>query len=238
MLSLFQHVLRWKAATDAVYFALDDYFPDQFGEFLHRNLRFVVTFQGPFQLGSILLLLFTANGIFEPLEVGLNRIWNCPQNRSYFKNQLVSLALIFACGGLVMMSTTLTALDNEYLGKSTGWSPWVVRFLSVAVFKLAALPLSIVMLQLIYWVLPNCKVSARQVFPGALVVGLLLEGLKYVNLLTWPYLRAKLAPEYGPFFYSVAIVLWGFVAAMVILAGAEWTARRSSSSATSIRSST
>jgi uncharacterized BrkB/YihY/UPF0761 family membrane protein len=32
--------------------------------------------------------------------------------------------------------------------------------------------------------------------------------------------------EYGPFVYTVTIILWGFVASMVILAGAEWTARR------------
>jgi hypothetical protein len=33
----------------------------------------------------------------------------------------------------------------------------------------------------------------------------------------------KLAMEYGPFVYTVTIILWGFVASMVILAGAEWT---------------
>ncbi len=57
--------------------------------------------------------------------------------------------------------------------------------------------------------------------------GFLLEVLKYINLLTWPYLRMKLALEYGPFVYSITIILWGFLAAMVVLAGAEWAARRS-----------
>jgi len=64
-----------------------------------------VASRGPFQLVSILLLLFTANGIFEPLEVALNRAWNTV-NRSYLKNQIVSLGLIFACGTLAMISAT------------------------------------------------------------------------------------------------------------------------------------
>jgi len=57
--------------------------------------------------------------------------------------------------------------------------------------------------------------------------------LKYINLWIWPYLRAKLQCEYGPFYYTVTIILWGFLASMVVLAGAEWTARRSQSPPTS-----
>ena len=62
--------------------------------------------------------------------------------------------------------------------------------------------------------------------PVSIFVGLALEGLKYINLLTWPYLRMKLEREYGPFINSVTIVLWSFLASMVVLAGAEWSARR------------
>jgi uncharacterized BrkB/YihY/UPF0761 family membrane protein len=87
--------------------------------------------------------------------------------------------------------------------------------------------MSMLLLFLVYWLLPNCKLRASQIVPSAILVGLLLELLKYVNLLTWPYLRDKLALEYGPFVYSITIILWGFVTALVVLAGAEWTARRS-----------
>ena len=226
MLSLCQHVFRWRAGADAIYFALTDYFPDPLGEFLQRNLRVTVASRGPLQAASLILLLFTANGIFEPLEVALNRIWRCPRNRSYIKNQMVSLGLIFACGGLMMISTTLTALDHLFLVQTMGLEPRTASFVAVVLFKLAAVPLSMLMLALIYWLLPNCKVPRASIIPAAFAVGLLLELLKYLNLLTWPYLRSKLALEYGPFVYSVTIILWGFLACMVILAGAEWAARR------------
>jgi len=73
-------------------------------------------------------------------------------------------------------------------------------------------------------------VPALKIVPAAILVGLILEVLKYVNVLTWPWLRAKLQREYGPFVYSVSIVLWSFLAAMVVLAGAEWSpARRAGS---------
>ena len=228
MLSLCRYVFKWRAGVNAVYFALDDYFPDVFGQFLRRNFEATIESHGQVQLFSLLLLFFTATGIFEPLEVALNRAWKCPANRSYFKNQLVGLGLIFACGGLMLISTIFTALNNRFFKEAAGiGAASVAGVLGQIAFKIAAIPMLMLLLFLIYWLLPNCKIRPSRIVPAAIGVGFLLEILKYINLLTWPYLRAKLSVEYGPFYYTVTIILWGFLASMVVLAGAEWTARRS-----------
>jgi len=228
MLSLCRYVFKWRAGVSAVYFALNDYFPDTFGQFIRRNFEVTVASRGPVQIISLVLLFFTASGIFEPLEVALNKIWRCPENRSYFKNQLVSLGLIFACGALVLVSITLTALNNQFLtGNAPQAAASVASFLGLVFFKAAALPISMLVLFLIYWLLPNRKIRPTEIIPAAILVGFLLEILKYINLWTWPYLRSKLQSEYGPFYYTVTIILWGFLASMVVLGGAEWSARRS-----------
>ena len=233
MLSLNRYVFKWKAGMNAIFFSLSDYFPDTFGQFIQRNFEASLASRGSVQTVSLILLFFTASGIFEPLEVALNRIWNCPTNRSYFKNQLVSLGLIFVCGALMLLSTTLTAWNNQVLnGSSNAQMTMAGNVLSLFFFKLAAIPLSILMLFLVYWLLPNCKVRPSEILPAAIIVGFLLELLKYINLLTWPYLRAKLALEYGPFVYTVTIILWGFVASMVVLGGAHWAKQRSAANAT------
>jgi YihY family inner membrane protein len=225
IMSLCLHVFKWKAAVDAIFFALNDYFPGPISDYIGRNLRVVVASRGPFQAISVLVLLFTANGVFQPLEVALNRIWKCSTDRSYWKNQLVSLGLIFACGGLILFSTMLTAANNQLLAAAAGRDRWLTSFLEQTFYKLAAIPLSMLMLFLIYWMLPNCKISPAAILPAAVGVGLLLEVLKYINLLTWPYLRPKFAAEYGPFTYAATIILWGFFASMLILAGAHWAAQ-------------
>ena len=227
MLSLCRYVFKWKAGVNAVYFALDDYFPDTFGQFIRRNFEVTVASRGPVQLISLLLLFFTASGIFEPLEVALNKIWGCSKNRNYFKNQLVSLGLIFACGALILISTIFTALNNQFLtGVAGRQAPVEASVLGLIFFRLAAIPMSMLMLFLIYWLLPNCKIKAVKIVPAVIAVGFLLELLKYINLWTWPYLRAKLQLEYGPFYYTVTIILWGFVASLTVLAGAQWVAQR------------
>jgi membrane protein len=61
-----------------------------------------------------------------------------------------------------------------------------------------------------------------------MMVGLILEVMKYVNLAIAPMLQAKLEHEYFIFQHSAMILIWSFAAAMVVLAGAEWITRHGS----------
>jgi len=222
MLSFCRNVLHWQAALDAVSLALDDYFPGDLGNFIWRNLPT----RGHVQWVSMFLLLFTANGIFEPLEVALNRVWKAQANRSYLKNQLVALGLIFLCGGLALLSLMLTAMNKTWVARWTGLNGRAASWVNLLYFKAAAVPISILALFLIYWLLPNRKIEPLKVAPVAILVGLLLEALKYITLLVWPLFSGKLQREYGVFHNSVTILLWSFISSMIVLAGAEWSARR------------
>jgi len=225
MISLCRYAFHWPAAVNAIYVALNDYFPGELGGFIKRNLVAVIESRGPMQITSIVLLLVTANGIFEPMEVALNVVWGVKENRSYLKNQLLSLGLIFLCGSLALLSFILTALNQEYIGRSLGLTSRVPLWINLAFFKFAAIPVSILALFLIYWLLPNRRVPPLRVAPVAILVGLGIELLKYINLLMWPFLKERLQREYGPFYISVTIVIFSFVACMIVLTGAEWTAR-------------
>jgi uncharacterized BrkB/YihY/UPF0761 family membrane protein len=157
--------------------------------------------------------------------VALNRVWGAPKNRSYVKNQLLSLGLILLCGGLVLSSFLLTALNEDFL-KSELNLRFLPAWMAFGIFKLAAIPITILALFLIYWLLPNCKIPRRVVARTAIVIGLSFELLKYINILVWPYLKVKLQREYGPFYISASVVILSFVLAMVVLTGAQWAARR------------
>ena len=225
MILISRSVLHWEAAVNAIFFAVNDYFPESFNAIpMTKLLKWGAGQQHGLSWFSILLLLFTANGIFEPLEVALNRTWRVTKNRSFIMNQVVSLGLIFICGALTLASTCATAVNQEFVSSHVGAGAFSA-FLDLLVFKIVALPLLMLMIFLIYWILPNKKIPVRRLIPAAVVVGILLETLKYVNVLTWPWLRTKLLKETPPFVQSISIILWSFCAAMLILAGAEWSAR-------------
>lgn len=214
--SLSQLFFSRQTTVAAIDFALRDYFPDALGSFLSNNLP-----QRPVtDWLAIALLLFSSNGIFEPLEVAFNKIWGIRKNRSYLHNQVVSLALIFACGGLALLSLGITELR---VGSTSGLR--IELWTSVLFFKLAAVPLTSLSLFLIYRYLPNGRPPLPRVIAAAIGAGLLLEALKYLNVLLWPWLDARIQREYGVFRYSATILFLSFFASMVVLAGAEWAAR-------------
>ena len=216
MMSLLRDVFHFRAAQTVLVAALRDYFPKELGAEILKNLS-KVTYRR-FQLTSLLLLLFTANGIFEPLEVALNRAWGVKENRSYLKNQVLSLFMIVLCGGLALGSILLTAVNRQ--------PDW----LSIPLYRIAAIPVTMLCLFLTYWLLPNRRVPVRRVMPVAAIVGLGMEGLKYLFLYAWPWLNLKFRNEYGETFrYSVSLVIFTMVSAFLVLAGAEWSARNSDS---------
>jgi membrane protein len=224
MLSFCHGVLRWPAAVDAVNLAINDYLPGDLAAFLQRNLPL----HGAFQPVAMLLLLITANGVFEPLEVALNGAWGVATNRSYLRNQLVSLGMIFLCGGLALLSLILTGMNAQWVSHLGGPHAHLELWVKLLIFKVAAIPIGIVILFLIYWILPNRRIRPARVAPVAILAGLVLEVMKYVFLLIWPLLHIKMEREYGVFRNSATILIWGFVSAMIVLAAAQWAAQMES----------
>ena len=224
MVSVCRYILHWSAAEEAIYLALRDLFPGAIGQFIPANLLRILDRDGAPQITSLFLLMFTANGVFEPLEVALNKAWGFKENRSFVRNQMVSMGLILICGGLTFASYLMAALNIQIL-KSLGIANTFGAWFALAALKMVAIPLSIVALFLVYWRLPNGKVPPRCLIPVSIAVGVVLESLKYVSMLVGPALSRKLDREYGPFEYSVTIILWSFLAAMIVLAGGDFAAR-------------
>jgi len=166
VMSVSRRVFDENTTIAAIQLALHDYFPDSFTGFLYTKGRHENLPLGrPVEIASVILLLFTANGIFEPLEVALNRVWGIAKNRSFFRNQLVSLGLIFACGGLGLASMMLTAL-NQASSKGAAAS-----FMAGLLFKVAALPMAVLILFLIYYFLPNGRPPIDRVIAAAIGAG-------------------------------------------------------------------
>jgi membrane protein len=222
MLAICHNVLHSPAAVQAVYLALQDFFPGEQGVFIVRQAKAAnIT---SISVTSILLLLFTSNGVFEPMEVALNKAWGVKQNRTYVKNQIISLALIFACGALCILSLMLTGEPAQWVASSDWIGAGIAEFLKRVLFKIAAVPFSILALFLVYWLLPNRKIDPKRVARVAIIVGLILEGLKNLNLLVAPWITEKFKSDYAAFQHSATLLVVSALAALIVLAGAHWTA--------------
>lgn len=226
MMTLFRYTLGWTEAVDALFLGIEDYFAGSTGKFLTYNLNALAWKTRTLEWASMLLLLFVANGVFLPLEVALNRAWGVKENRSLVKNQVVSMGLIFACGGMGVLSAAFTGWQMKVWQNLLGGNESLFDLLAKTIFKMAALPITIAMLFLVYWLLPNTKVPWRLILPRAMLIGLGLEILKWINLGIWPWIFHKFDREFGVFVNSATIITWSFLAGLFVLAGGDWSARR------------
>lgn len=224
LMNLVLRVFHSQAMYRVIVELLRDYLPAG-QEFVIRNLSALATARNRAQVFSFLILLVTSTGIFMPLEVALNRVWRFPNNRSYLGNQLIALGLAFACGILALISIALSA-GNVILLRTLafGHDIFLVRILGFMTAKVFATITSMAIFFLIYWLLPNGKVSARAVLPAAIIMGLLSEILKYSYILLLP--RLNFQEVYGPFALSVSMMFWAFLSGLLLLTGAHLSAQK------------
>jgi membrane protein len=224
LMTLIRYVFHSQVMYGVVENLLRDYLPTG-QEFVIRNLNALVGAHHRAQVFSLAMLLITSTGIFLPLEVALNRVWGFRDNRSYLRNQLISLGLVFACGSLALLSVGLTA-GNVTILKNVlhGYDGWYVQVVDFVIMKIFSIGASIAIFFLVYWLLPNGKVPAKGVLPAAVIMGLLSEALKYAYIYALP--RLNLAEVYGPFAISVSLMFWAFLSGMLLLTGAHLSARR------------
>ncbi len=195
-------------------------------DFVMRNMQLLVHPRSGMQVFSVVMLLISSTGVFMPLEVALNNVWGVRENRSYVRNQLVSLGLALAVGGLALFSVMMSAgqesiLKVLFFGHTQNQ---VYHVISHGFMHIAAGIASVLLFFLIYWILPNRKVPAIAVLPTAIVIGLLWEGAKllYVRALPWLDFQSI----YGPFYISVGLMMWAFLSGLLLLAGAHFSATR------------
>lgn len=175
---------------------------------------------------SGITLILGAMAIFAALQDALNVIWNVPPDPDasfleVLKKRLVSFVVITFLGLLLVASTLLNALKaiiNPFLsgfGSSTLPAIQVIDF--VVTFVMITLVLA-----LVFKVLPDVKLTWRDVWIGAVVTALLFG---VGRLLIRLYLQtAPFSTTYGTAAGSlIPFLIWVYYSAQIIFFGAELT---------------
>lgn len=224
LLTLSRQVFHSRAMYEVVLQLLRSYLPAG-QDFVVRNLVALVGAHRGVKIFSLAMLLFSSSGVFLPLEVALNHVWGFASNRKYLANQTVSLLLAMGCGILALISVALAAGNQTWLTRLLGSKDnFLVEISGFIVMKLSAFVASVAIFFLIFWLLPNGKVAAKSVLPGAIWTGLAWDLSKYLYILALPWLDFQ--QVYGPFALSVTLILWAFLSGMLLLGGAQYSALR------------
>lgn len=209
---------------DAVVRFVFRYFPRQF-EFISRQLDAFQTTPVRFGVGGTLALVWASLGVFNAVSSAVNHAWAVEKRRSFLKHRLVSFLMMVSAGlvlllGLVIAS--LVRLAETRLGEALSRSTWL-DWLSGIFASYLATALLMGCVALVFYFIPNTKVRFRDVWPGAILVGLLWR----VAFLVFSWYAADLATwnvVHGSIAAVVVFLLWIYVSAVILIYGVEMTA--------------
>jgi len=223
-LSVLGEMTSDSADRDAVVRFVFRYFPRQFA-FISGQLDAFQTSPVTFGFWGIVALVWASLGVFNAITSAVNHAWAVEKRRSFLKHRLVGFLMMVSAGLILMLGlviASLVRLAETRLGEAFVRSPWLDNFSGVFASQLATL-LLIGCVALVFYFIPNTKVRFRDVWPGAILVGVLWRSA--LRLFSW--YASDLASwnvVHGSIAAVVVFLLWIYVSAVILLYGVEMTA--------------
>ena len=177
-------------------------------------------------LVGLVALILGAGGVFGQLQTSLDRIWNAPPQPSrggwkgWVRQNLLSFALVVGVGFLLLVSLVMSAglagfgrwIGHRYPGLDLvlGATNEVLSFAAIAL-----------LFALVYRVLPNVRLTWRDVWFGGVLTALLFElGKSLIGL--WVS-TTKVGSTYGVAGTILVVLTWVYYASQIVFYGAECT---------------
>ncbi len=180
-------------------------------------------------IGSIFLLL-ASSAVFSAITRSLNRIHGVPGDGSAWRDRLVGILMVFFLGFLIVLSlgvsTAYEVLRAYEAHMLQAWGvvplggviPWTL------LGQVIPLVLTFVVFSNMYAFFPARRLHFREVWPGALFGMVAFEVAKDVFVM---YLKnaAHYRFVHGSLTAVVFLLLWIYIAAVIILVGAQLNAQ-------------
>lgn len=170
-------------------------------------------------------LVVGATGVMIELQNALNTVWKVVAKpgrglKGILRDRLLSFGIVLGFGFLLLVSLVLSAavavLDSWIGGLIPGWV--IVGYvLSYGI----SLGLVALVLAAIFKILPDVKISWRDVWVGALVTSVLFHVGKFgISLYIG---KASVASSFGAAGSLAVLLVWVYYSSQIVLFGAEFT---------------
>lgn len=215
-------VMHWQRGYEAFFFLLRALVPKESG-MLFRSLDAATMAPGNKATWlSFGLLIFSASGVFQPLEAALNRAWGFKE-RGVIKQYLMYLFLVILCAVIILIPVALGGLYNSAIVALLGETPSRMNFFNVMA-PVLALPFIALLFFVIYYLVPNGKVQASQVVFTAIATAVLWLLATFAFWLALPLFDFQ--TSYQQLASLMALVTWVFISSFILILGANLSARQ------------
>ena len=196
------------------------------GDLVRGNMEQILRYRNTVGLVAVAGFFWSASAVFSTIDLALNRIWDVEVLRSYWRSKLLAILVVIAIGGLSMASMLTTASVNLFRGVllpflssqfDVSLGPWRMVVLSIPYLT------NFLLFMFVYGVFPHTRVNWLHIWPGALLAAIVWEQAK--TLFT-DYLATfgSYNLVYGSVGTIIALMVWFYLSASILLMGAEISA--------------
>lgn len=183
----------------------------------------VIDSRGGISIIGVVLLLWSALGVFSALSAGVSRAFADAPKRGFLQDKLIGLLLLSVSGVLVIGSLAIgvaTGILQQQAASVLDDIPgggWALGAIGLVV------PFVLIFLAflLIYRVVPNRAVTFTEVWPGAFVATVLWTVLRF-GFTYYATDIARYDTAFGPISTAITLLAFLYFASVVVLLGAEF----------------
>jgi membrane protein len=171
---------------------------------------------------SIVILVFSASGVFGELQTSLNTIWEVKPkpDRGFMgmvKDRLFSFAMVMVVAFLLMVSMVVSTAISGISTKIAGDVTWLWQIINFVISIVVITGL----IALMFKYIPDVRLGWKDVIYGAIFTAVLFTIGKF--FLGWYLGRATTTSVYGAAGSLVALLLWVYYSSLIVFFGAEFT---------------
>lgn len=198
-------------------------------DFVYTNIINIVNHRTSLGIIGFFILFITSSYVFDSIQVALNKIFMTETQRKFWKQKIYGFLIMFLIFLMIVitfsLSTGLFYLSNtliDILNIEKSLSAELLKLLSIVIGIL----FNFLIFILIYYFGINKKINFRQIYRGAIIAAVGLEGAKHLFIF---YLErfANYQLTYGSVGSVIAFLSWVYISSMILLLGAEINSLRS-----------
>jgi membrane protein len=176
---------------------------------------------------GILLLVFSATGLFAQFQHALNRAWEVepdPEQSgiwSFIFKRLLSLGMVAVIAFLLLVSLVLTTALDELVRLVTGGSSGTIAtVIGFVLNSVATLAVATLLFAAMFKLLPDARMRWKDTWVGAFLTAVLFVIGK--SLLGWYLQSSEIGSTWGSAAASmIAMLVWVYYTTLIVLFGAE-----------------
>ncbi len=218
LLALLGIFLPYETVYEQTFLIFNNYLPDA-TDLIERNISEIIAARGTLGIVAIAGLIWTGSMLFTSIYRVINRVWDISRVMPFWIRKPRDIAMVLGIGVLFLVFIPVSlAISSIPEGQFPVVDALARYFNWVLVFVMTA-----AVFAFLYKIMPNALVHWRDVLPGAIVAaGLLWAAMAVFIFFVEEFANWELV--YGPVGSVIAFLMLVYIAAFILIIGAEVSA--------------